>query len=59
MSALSRDDLVQMGREPTVFCDRCLNWTRRNYCMDDDQFFMAGHGRACPELSEHANHRSY
>lgn len=52
-------DIMAMNEVEPVQCPKCTNWTRKNYCMDCDEFFVAGHGRACAELSEHAYHRSY
>lgn len=59
MTALDKDRLSQMGRDEPVFCHECINWLRMNYCMDDDEFFWAGHSRGCRGLSEHAYHRTY
>ena len=59
MTALDKFDVEALNQEEPVLCERCINWTRKNYCMDCDEFFVAGHSRGCAELSEHAYHRTY
>lgn len=59
MTALDSHDIVAMNRVEPGLCPWCINWTRKNYCMDCDEFFMAGHVRGCVELSDHAYHRTY
>lgn len=59
MIALSELALVAMSSVAPEFCKDCVNWTRRNYCMDCDEFFIAGHCAGCRALSEHAFHRTY
>jgi hypothetical protein len=59
MTALDNFDLAALADIEPVFCLGCLNWTRANYCMDCDEFFVAGHSKSCAELSEHAHHRTY
>lgn len=59
MTALDKQALVSLRKIEPRFCERCVNWTCANYCMECDEYFTAGHSAGCPELSEHHRHRSY